>query len=80
MSGCHWFGSRAVAFKNAAHLLCLVVRLLQHEIEKNPGPVNSRGVRCASLTAVTLNCRGLGDMDKTRLLLNKVYQLPMISP
>jgi len=54
----------------AGHVAQVVVIALMHDIELNPGP--DKNVR---LTILTLNCRGLGNMDKFRLLLNKIYKL-----
>jgi len=67
-------------FKGVAHALSIVKMVLRHDIEINPGPDNVGGGKSVFLTAVMLNCRGLGDMDKTRALLNKVYQLPTLQP
>ncbi len=45
-----------------------------HDIELNPGPI--RAARSdMNLTIISLNCRGLGKVDKFRLLLNKAYEL-----
>jgi len=52
---------------------CFAAVRLIHDIEPNPGPTNMPSNK---LTVVTLNCRGLGNIDKTRLLLNKIYALP----
>jgi hypothetical protein len=56
-----------------AHVAKLKKIYLENDIETNPGPpgptVN------AKLTIVTLNCRGLGKIDKFRLLLNKAAKL-----
>ncbi len=55
------------------HMGVLAWLRLLHDIELNPGP----NVNCQNemLTAVTQNCRGLGSIDKTRMLLNKMYNL-----
>ena len=39
-----------------------------NDIETNPGPGEK-------LRVVTINCRGLGDINKFRLLLNKAYDM-----
>jgi hypothetical protein len=41
---------------------------LQNDIEANPGPGEK-------LQIITVNCRGLGDIKKFRLLLNKAYNI-----
>jgi hypothetical protein len=48
---------------------------LINDIEPNPGPD-----RNATLNVLTLNCRGLGNIDKFRLLLNKIYNLARKGP
>jgi len=47
------------------HLAKIIMAKLMHDIKSNPGPI-----RKVSLKVITLNCRGLGDIDKFRLLLN----------
>jgi hypothetical protein len=52
--------------------------LLAHDIETNPGPqpmTQPQPMHKSTVTVVSLNCRGLGNMDKARLLLNKIYSL-----
>jgi endonuclease/exonuclease/phosphatase (EEP) superfamily protein YafD len=49
------------------HLVTIVSTKLQHDVEVNPGPEQK-----ISLKAITLNCRGLGDINKFRLLLNRI--------
>jgi hypothetical protein len=39
-----------------------------HDIETNPGPGDK-------LKISTINCRGLGEIEKLRLLLNKAYDM-----
>jgi hypothetical protein len=46
---------------------------LMHDIETNPGPTNN--IKNKEIKIVTLNCRGLGNIDKFRLLLNRVYDI-----
>jgi hypothetical protein len=46
---------------------------LMHDVELNPGPVNGTNAKTL-LTIVTLNCRGLGSIDKFRLILNKAHE------
>ncbi len=41
---------------------------LMHDIETNPGPA-------VKLKIITINCRGLGEIEKFRLLLNKAYDM-----
>jgi hypothetical protein len=48
---------------------------LINDIEPNPGPDRS-----VTLNVLTLNCRGLGNIDKFRLLLNKLYNLARKGP
>jgi len=57
------------------HAIVVIKLALMNDIESNPGPEISRTDR-SQLTIISQNCRGLGNMDKTRLLLNKVYALP----
>ncbi len=47
---------------------------LVHDIEKNPGPVSN------IVTVITLNCRGLNQISKFRLLLNKAAMLQQLNP
>jgi hypothetical protein len=47
---------------------------LIYDVELNPGPVSGTNTKI-SLTIVTLNCRGLGSIDKFRLVLNKAQEL-----
>jgi len=49
---------------------------LLNDIELNPGPVEQANGNKSGITIVSQNCRGLGSIDKTRLLLNKIYTLP----
>jgi hypothetical protein len=39
-----------------------------HDIETNPGPGEK-------LKIITIHCRGLGEIEKLRLLLNKAYDM-----
>jgi len=41
---------------------------LMHDIVTNPGPGGK-------LKIITINCRGLGEIEKFRLLLNKAYDM-----
>ena len=50
------------------HTINYIKFKLMNDIESNPGPGEK-------LKIVTLNCRGLGEIDKFRLLLNKVYDM-----
>jgi hypothetical protein len=47
-----------------------VMLKLIHYIELNPGPEMQ-----SKMTVITLNCRGLGDVSKMRLLLNGCYRM-----
>jgi len=49
------------------HRYAIICKNLLHDIELNPGPPGT-----ISLTIITLNCRGLGKVEKTRLTLNKI--------
>jgi len=49
------------------HRYAIICKNLLHDIELNPGPPST-----ISLTTITLNCRGLGKVEKTRLTLNKI--------
>jgi hypothetical protein len=53
---------------NLRHLRNNIKANLQNDIEANPGPGEK-------LQIITLNCRGLGDINKFRLLLNKAYNI-----
>ncbi len=52
------------------HITSIISMKLSNDIETNPGPVTDNKVK---LTLITQNCRGLGDINKTRLLLNKLH-------
>jgi hypothetical protein len=81
------FGSLCAALRyvviHTSHLLCRGLRQVTnycktkiiHDIETNPGPNKN-----VTLTVITLNCRGLGNIDKFRLLLNKIYNLALKGP
>ena len=43
-----------------------------HDVELNPGPENDKKRK---LTVLTLNCRGLGSLEKYRLMLNKANEI-----
>jgi hypothetical protein len=58
--------NRSILDCSKRHCDCLILMGLMHDIELNPGP---------SLTIITLNCRGLGNINKFRLLLNKMYEV-----
>jgi len=49
------------------HVGCLLKNKLRNDIEPNPGPNR--------LNVITLNCRGLGNIDKFRLILNRCYDI-----
>jgi hypothetical protein len=63
------------------HTCSIIMLLTIHDIELNPGPqpevtidINHEPAKSkVGLTIITLNCRGLGNIDKFRLLLNKAY-------
>jgi len=57
------------------HLGVLTWLRLLHDIELNPGPEPNVNCQNETIIALTQQCRGLGSMDKTRLLLNKMYNL-----
>jgi hypothetical protein len=50
------------------HTINYIKFKLMNDIESNPGPGEK-------LKIVTFNCRGLGEIDKFRLLLNKAYDM-----
>jgi hypothetical protein len=50
------------------HTINYIKAKLMNDIESNPGPGEK-------LKIITLNCRGLGEIDKFRLLLNKAYDI-----
>jgi hypothetical protein len=60
---------------NLRHAKAIIELLLINDVEPNPGPRQAGSTNCTT-TVVSLNCRGLGSMDKTRLLLNKIYAMP----
>ncbi len=62
-------------YRNAIHLALYKKWSLMYDIEKNPGPDISK-----KLDICTLNCRGLGKIDKFRLTLNKASQLIRANP
>jgi hypothetical protein len=54
-------------YKQLAQFLAWLSAIaLMHGVEENPGPN-------IPLTILTINCRGLGNINKFRLLLNKAY-------
>jgi len=55
----------------ASHLARLIKNKLTIDIELNPGPTSADSI-ALKLKIITLNCRGLGNVDKFRLLLNKL--------
>jgi hypothetical protein len=57
-------------FTNCSHIYSIARLKLVNDIEKNPGPTVA-----VPLTVVTLNCRGLGKIEKARLTLNKINAL-----
>jgi exonuclease III len=50
--------------KNHRHLTKMICKMLQNDIEPNPGP-------STDILALTLNCRGLNNTNKLRLVLTK---------
>jgi len=48
-------------------VICLCIKKLLHDVEPNPGP--------NKIKVITLNCRGLGDINKFHLLLNRCYDV-----
>jgi hypothetical protein len=52
---------------------------LCHDIEVNPGPVIVEDVN-KKISVITLNCRGLGKIDKLRLTLKKAAQILIKNP
>jgi exonuclease III len=59
-----------LASLDITHLDNNIYYALMHDIEVNPGPSKR-----ASLKIITFNCRGLNNIDKCRLLLNKVNKI-----
>jgi endonuclease/exonuclease/phosphatase (EEP) superfamily protein YafD len=55
---------------NKNHLDNYIFCTLMHDIETNPGPAKR-----ISLKIITFNCRGLNNIDKCRLLLNKISKI-----
>ncbi len=62
---------------NERHKTSLIKLTLCFDIEENPGPIQKNGTK---LVIVTLNCRGLGNVDKFRLVLNKANQILKENP
>jgi hypothetical protein len=50
------------------HIKKYIKSKLMNDIETNPGPGEK-------LRVVTINCRGLGEINKFQLLLNKAYNM-----
>jgi len=57
-------------FINKMHAVSQIKMKLQNDVETNPGPENK-----IKLNVITQNCNGLGNIDKMRLLLNKIKAL-----
>jgi len=57
-----------IDYTDLDHLIGTINAKLMNDIKPNPGPDHSK----VSLTVITLNCRGLGDIEKFRLLLNRI--------
>jgi hypothetical protein len=53
-------------YNGQRHRGLLTVITLMYDVELNPGP---------SLKIITLNCRGLGNQEKFRLILNRAYDI-----
>jgi len=64
----------------ARHCACLIKTYLQNDIEINPGPFTSQIVDNSNLNVYTVNCRGLGKLEKFRLILNKASALIQANP
>jgi hypothetical protein len=65
--------NKARFFLDSWHVLTLCRIELLHDIEPNPGPASV-------VKIISLNCRGLGNVDKCRQLLNRLYSLAVKSP
>jgi hypothetical protein len=50
------------------HLISNIINNLMYDIETNPGPGEK-------LKIITINCRGLGEIKKFRLLFNRAYDI-----
>ncbi len=59
------------------HCIRLMILKTYHDVEKNPGPL---GYNKKHLDVFTLNCRGLGKINKFRLVLAKVAELLQLNP
>jgi hypothetical protein len=57
-----------LALTEDRHIASIVTLKLMHDIESNLGPAPPK-----KHMIVSLNCQGLGNIDKSRLLLNKMY-------
>jgi len=59
------------------HLKALMFIKIQNDIELNPGPLTQK---VKKLEIFTLNCRGLGKIDKFRLVLSKISEKMRANP
>jgi hypothetical protein len=59
------------------HLKALLSIKIQNDIELNPGPLTQK---VKKLEIFTLNCRGLGKIDKFRLVLSKISEKMRANP
>ncbi len=73
--GYNWHNCRRGLTVSNSNLAIIIWHKLMHDIELNPGPAKK-----ISMTIITLNCRGLGDIDKFRLLLNNITKIVKNSP
>ncbi len=69
----HSCDKRGEVLLDLNHKSCLTKIKLCHDIETNPGPIRKDIGK--SLTLITLNCRGLGKLNKFRLILKKAWEL-----
>jgi hypothetical protein len=70
----------SIKLESIRHVTSICYQKLMNDVELNPGPDVQINAGSNIVTVVSLNCRGLGSIDKTRLLLNKFYNLPMQQP
>jgi len=60
----------AIFTPSITHLDNIINNRLMHDIEVNPGPIDN-----VQLKVITLNCRGLNNIDKCRLLFNRLIKI-----
>jgi len=70
-------GKYIVIYKSLRCLSCYINARLTNDIEKNPGPALAEE---GNILIITLNCRGLNNLDKLRLTLNEAIRMLNLNP